>query len=306
MFVAFPGSAKELPKDEGLFRGPRPTVFQGMGQDLILALISKVQGVVLLSMHDDHVDELKRMEKIKEHGTVVLSIRDAKGLEFPDVILVDFFKLLPPEQQKPWRLLLQGKTLEASRYAGFPEVETQLKQLYTAVTRCSRRLFFVETATSDAGQAFVRFLCAEKKLAVKQEVEDVQESVKAVDEWATTGVQYATNAEASETDEISLYWLEKALYCFQQGKVKDLERKCQVHLESIRLRMEYAKETWSNVEDDDDLERSAAQHLTKLATEGLLREASEFFKVILPPLSNFSRQALASRLLPLLPEPDEY
>lgn len=273
---------------------------------MILDLISKVQGVVLLSMHDDHVDEMKRMKEIKEHGTVVLSIRDAKGLEFPDVILVDFFKRLPPEQQKPWRLLLQGKTLEASRYAGFPEVETQLKQLYTAITRCSRRLFFVETSTSDAGQAFVRFLCAEKKLAIKQEVEDVQQSVKAVDEWATTGVQYATNAEASETDEISLYWLEKALFCFQQGKVKDLERKCEVHIESIRFRMEYAKGTRSKMEDGDDVERSAAQHLTKLATEGLLREASEYFKVVLSLLPDYGRKALISRLLPLLPEPDEY
>jgi hypothetical protein len=270
-------------------------------------LISKIQGVVLLSMHDEHVDELNGLDRIKNHDTVVLSIRDAKGLAFPDVILVDFFKRLPEQQQKPWRLLLQGKLAKASEQAGFPEVELQLKQLYTAITRCSQRLFFVETAASDAGQAFFRFICKEKDLAIQEEASGVQESIKTSDEWAATGVEYARHAEACETDEVCLYWLEKALHCFKQGKVKDLEWKAQVHQESVCLRMDYSTRTpRESAEDDSDFdEKGASEHVATLAKEGLLTEASKFVRAALPLLREASRRAWEDRFLPALPELDE-
>lgn len=237
---------------------------------------------------------------------MVLSIRDSKGLEFPDVIIVDFFRLLPVEQQKPWRLLLQGKVNEATQQPGFPEVETQLKQLYTAITRCSKRLYMVETDLSDAGQAFVRFLCGEKELAIKQDVMDVQETIKTMDEWASTGVQYASNADAAESDERMEFWLEKAMYCFQQSKSKELECKAQLHLDSIQLRKDYATRTREDIVDEVKFEWEVAQHLKKLATEGLLMEASHFFNIAMFLLNDFCRNALEERLLNLLPELEEY
>ena len=39
-----------------------------------------------------------------------------------------------------------------------PQVEGQLKLLYTGVTRCIDRLFFAETSASMAGDAFLRFM----------------------------------------------------------------------------------------------------------------------------------------------------
>lgn len=40
----------------------------------------------------------------------------------------------------------------------YPEVEGQLKLLYTGVTRCIDRLFFAETSSSMSGDAFLRFM----------------------------------------------------------------------------------------------------------------------------------------------------
>lgn len=302
MFTAFPGSAKELGKDEGLFIGPRPTIFLGMNRKLLVHLIAKIQGAVLLTMSDEHV---ARLEALVEEGTVVLSIRDSKGLEFPDVMVVDFFRQLQAEQQKPWRLLLQGKDDEARELPGFPELEVQLKQLYTAITRCSKRLFFVETEPSDAGQAFARFLCSEKKLAIKENLVDVQEIIRTTDEWSTTGVQYGSNAETAEDANRFLFWLDKALYCFQQAKDKDLERKVQVHRSSIALRTKL--ETSDNQEQDEGrLELEIAQQFKKLGEEGLLMEARRLYDVAVNHLSDFCRSALQQRLFPLLPELDDY
>ena len=71
-------------------------------------------------------------------------IRAAKGLEFKSVIMLNFFADLPSNIQKAWRDLLLGRVNEDFQYA-FPEVEGQLKLLYTGVTRCIQQLFFAET-----------------------------------------------------------------------------------------------------------------------------------------------------------------
>jgi superfamily I DNA/RNA helicase len=131
LFEAFPGSAKELPNDEGLFMGPRPSILQDVKPQMLKELVEKIDGVVLLTMSDVRVKEL---EKIVPKN-VVLSIRDSKGLEFADVIIVDFFKDLAPEHQKPWKQLIQGRVEDGMRN-GFPELETHLKQVSTALLVC--------------------------------------------------------------------------------------------------------------------------------------------------------------------------
>jgi superfamily I DNA/RNA helicase len=98
---------------------------QNVKPNVLKQLVEKIDGVVLLTMSDDTVAEL---EKLVGSDIVVLSIRDSKGLEFSDVIIVDFFKDLAPEHQKPWKLLIQGK-VEDELKGGFPELETHLKQV---------------------------------------------------------------------------------------------------------------------------------------------------------------------------------
>jgi hypothetical protein len=145
---------------------------------------------------------------------------------------VNFFKSLSNEHQKPWRKLLQGKIDESL----LPEMETMLKHLYTAITRCSRRLFVAETGPSDSSDAFVRWATDRKDgpVAVKQDASNVEKMIKTRDEWIATGITYAMNAES--TDEKATYWLEKALDCFEIGEDTNLQDKARAHRSCVQFR----------------------------------------------------------------------
>ena len=154
MFSVFPDSAKNLGKDDGLFQGPRPGVIHKAKPETMAALLAqKMQGTVVLT-HDDHVEDCKK--KLGGYE-LVYGIRRAKGLEFKSVIVMDFFSALRSDLQKPWREMLLGRS-EYDFKSTYPEIEGQLKLLYTAVTRCIDRLFFAETAESISGNAFVRWM----------------------------------------------------------------------------------------------------------------------------------------------------
>lgn len=153
LFVAFPGAANVLKPDVGLFQGPRPALLPHIPSADLSTLMQKNEGLVVLT-HDGNVS---RVQELCGDHSVVLGIREAKGMEFKDVAIVDFFSALDSEHQRPWKQLLQTQAQRSSQ-RGFPELEGHLKLLYTAVTRCCRRLFLVETTRSPAGDAFCRML----------------------------------------------------------------------------------------------------------------------------------------------------
>ena len=100
MFAYFPDSAKQLGRDDGLFKGPRPGMFHKVKSATLAELLSQnLNGTVVLT-HDECVKRV--IEKLGGYE-LVYGIRRAKGLEFKSVIIIDFFSLLPSESQKPWR-----------------------------------------------------------------------------------------------------------------------------------------------------------------------------------------------------------
>jgi hypothetical protein len=308
LFNAFPGSAKELPKDQGLFLGPRPGLFHNVKPTILRELVEKIDGVVLLTMYDR---EVERLREIVGPKPIILSIRDSKGMEFTDVIIVDFFKSLANEHQKPWRKLLQGKTDDSL----LPEMETMLKQLYTAITRCSKRLFVAETGPSDSCDAFMRW-CTERKdgpsIAVKQDVSNIDKMKKTHDEWVSTGITYAMKAE--ETDEKALYWLEKAMDCFELGEDSSLQGKVEAHRSCVHFREkleEYrGKVAESSVESvvdssvQSELEMEGVEILEQIIQQGLTVEAARVCDLLVPLLGTYSRESLQRRLLQRLPRLD--
>jgi hypothetical protein len=174
MFKSFPHAAKELGKDDGLFGGPRPGMFYNIKQETLATLVAKeMQGTVILT-HDENVQEC-----IKKLGgyELVYGIRKAKGLEFKSVIILDFFSSLPDRLQKPWRELLLNRADASQFQIKYPEVEGQLKLLYTAVTRCIDTLKFAETVDTKSGAAFVRFAEEEKDgkpaIATRNKIGDI-------------------------------------------------------------------------------------------------------------------------------------
>jgi hypothetical protein len=221
LFSVFPDSAKQLGEDRGLFAGPRPTVLHKVGASVLQELVNgKLNGAVVLT-HDDMVSHWKGL---LGQYPLVYGIRAAKGLEFKSVIIVDFFAELPITIQKPWRDLLLGRSGADS----FPEIEGQLKLLYTAVTRCIDKLFVAETRRSFAGDAMVRWLTTSSTrlggvtggvtLASSGNVHDIESMAMTSDEWMTNGLKNADMADCCDSADDAKAWLEKAIYCFDQTK----------------------------------------------------------------------------------------
>lgn len=95
-------------------------------------LSDKMNGMVILT-DDDNVESCR---ELLGGYNLVYGIREVKGLEFKGVIIFDFFSSLPLNLQKPWREMLYGRAGEDFKNE-YPEIQAQLKLLYTAVTRCN-------------------------------------------------------------------------------------------------------------------------------------------------------------------------
>ena len=102
-------------------------------------------------MKQDLVDVVRKNGK-DGAGISVLGVREAKGLEFSDVAIVNYFSFAPDVLSGGWRklfgLALQAGVIGASGTAAdlnLPlEIEVELKLYYTAVTRCRAKLFLCE------------------------------------------------------------------------------------------------------------------------------------------------------------------
>ncbi|KAL7550282.1 hypothetical protein ACHAWF_013521 [Thalassiosira exigua] len=290
MFQHFPQSAKQLGIDHGLFRGPRPGVCHIPYKQLSALLRKKLNGVVVLT----HDDSSLRWKRILDYP-LVYGIREAKGLEFKSVILLDFFVELPSSLQRPWRDMVlnrEGDDFD-SRY---PIVETLLKLLYTAVTRCIERLYFVETSTSIASDATVRWLTTtttkkrevrstDVALATPINISNLESMSMTFDEWISSGIDNAEMAEASDIDlESARSLIDRSVYCFEQSENAGLSAMARTHRISAFKR------------DLAVAEAEASQLLATLIHEHLLREALHLMKSIMPLLSPFAQNELKKGL----------
>ena len=134
LFRFFPGSVKLLPKDDGLCKGPRPAMgVWGMAK-LAKLLGSPESGVVVLTP-DHNIGALNRAlaEHLGNATVTVLGIREAKGLDFAEVLLVDFFKCLDVQQHKSWK-----KMLQSSPSVGFQDAHPEVAMLICVYTYTHR------------------------------------------------------------------------------------------------------------------------------------------------------------------------
>ncbi|KAJ1415201.1 P-loop containing nucleoside triphosphate hydrolase protein [Ochromonadaceae sp. CCMP2298] len=181
LLSTFPHAADKLPRDEGVCGGPRPEYFADMGagtgagagaflrrllldNPLFMVLCRDEQCLVEGEGHGNQGGKEERQRLCPELSqlvpelTLALGIRASKGMEFPDVLLLNFFCDMPENQQRAWKLRL----IDGHMHDTQPQMETQLKLLYTAITRSCARLIFAETRSSAAGDAFFRWLEREK------------------------------------------------------------------------------------------------------------------------------------------------
>lgn len=302
LFTHFPSSAKQLERDHGLFQGPRPGVCYNIGSEKLSKVIrDKLHGVVVLT-HDDSAARWKRALDYP----LVYGIREAKGLEFKSVFILDFFCELSPSLQKPWRDLILNRTNEDFQFQN-PLVENVLKLLYTAITRSIEQLYFVETFNSIAGDAIDRWLTTrtlpgetsqqtQDALATKSTITNLDSMALTCDEWITAGIN---SAELAEEDEIELQnaisLLDRSVYCFEQAQAYDLSTKARIHRQSVQLRLELAVALAST--DHTVMESKAGQIFDSLIAENLLKEAIRLIISILPFVSQYTRKQLEKQVL---------
>ena len=298
LFGHFKNSVKQLKRDYGLFKGARPGVFHKVDVQQLSALLKQnLQGAVVLT----HDASATYWRELLDHQ-LVYGIREAKGLEFKTVILLNFFGEIPTSLQKPWRDLLLNRA-QPDFATQYPLVETHLKLAYTAVTRCIEQLFFAETTSSDAGDAAVRWLTTTSMnrkdqadggdaLATINNVADLESMTMTNDEFRIVGID---NAELAESPEIGLEqavdYLRRAAYCFEKAQSPDLVAKARAHSSSLRLRMKIASAT---IEEDYyyATEVDTAGVVEQLLGENLLSESLCLLGDVAPVLPQYTRGKL--------------
>lgn len=305
MFEAFPKSANTLAPDVGAFTGPRPSLLRDLTPDKLRALVSLIDSVVLLT-HDEHVQDLK---DIVGENVLVLGIRHSKGLEFPHVVIIDFFCWLNKSLHKAWRNLLSIRTDNDAAVEDLkdtaPEIETQLKLLYTAITRCSKRLFFAETKKSMAGDAFCKWMLKknEKPLASEQTVDNVDVLRKTADEWVASGVDFGMLAESVEDDLQQAHeYLTQAKYDFGRANDSEFGKKAEAHLKAIDFQINM-RDFITGADSRLPLaqQEKAAEAIFDLLQHGLVEEASRLLNLVRPFVSAYCKTRLMKEVATFIP-----
>ena len=196
----------------------------------------------------------------------VLGIRAAKGLEFPDVVLLDFFCHVSSEsEQRAWKLLLKDGSIIApsQEHYGqcFPQLEGQLKLLYTGITRCCHRLVFVERQLSPAGSEFTRLLEGRKAAervtkASLRASEDGSDGLAPVvlmtgDEWRVRGIDFALSVSEEGSGPEAESMLRKAVQCFDRAGDFALKDKAAAHRDLVLVRARWLQLSDGNMIDSD-------------------------------------------------------
>jgi len=150
LFIAFPASAAAHTTDVGISNGPRPefhlcsssrhTDDDSPDIKLIKNLMAVNERLVILTPESN----MERLNSLLGNPMQLLGVRQSKGLEFTDILLVDFFGSLPKSDWKAWKTLVDVD----QHGEQYPQVEHQLKLLYVAITRACNRLIFIETKPS--------------------------------------------------------------------------------------------------------------------------------------------------------------
>ncbi|NXT76911.1 TRNK1 protein, partial [Zapornia atra] len=254
----FPESFDRLPKDCGLFDGPKPTVLESCSiSDLAILLRGnkrKTQPIEFGAHQVVLVANETAKEKIPEELSLalVLTVYEAKGLEFDDVLLYNFFT--DSEASKEWKII-SSYTPDSHVQVGnklliemplddtagtqkrtpfnvemYKLLNGELKQLYTAITRARVNLWIFDEDSDKRAPAFKYFIKRGFVEVVKaDEKKDLDDSMFAKtstpEEWIAQGDYYAKHQ----------FW-EVAAKCYQKGGASEKSKLALAHDAVLKVR----------------------------------------------------------------------
>ncbi|GES72918.1 hypothetical protein RCL_jg15567.t2 [Rhizophagus clarus] len=153
----FPNSIDEMARERAEIGGPLPTIYNRFHNEYFknFSATDKNQSSLIefgayqvIIVRDDEAK--LRLKKLIGKGAMVMTVYDAKGMEFNDVLLYNFFTDSPALRK--WRVILSllkenSEGIQTFTHEKHFILSSELKQLYVAVTRAKQRLWICDENT---------------------------------------------------------------------------------------------------------------------------------------------------------------
>ena len=161
LFSHFPDTVDKLDPEVGTLIGPTPDLFLGCDSSILRNCGSEdspsphevLFGAEQVILARDEEQKAKLVQSVGE-SALVLTILQAKGMEFEDVILFNFFNSAP--DTVGWRSIQRSTMASSSTFGAAKHAAlcSELKHLYVAITRARIRFIMIEESENNA-QPFI-------------------------------------------------------------------------------------------------------------------------------------------------------
>lgn len=238
----FPDIVDNLGPEVGSLAGPVPVLFLGCDASILLHNDSEdstspvhelLFGAEQVILTRDEDGKAGLMQKIGETA-LVLTILQAKGMEFDDVILWDFFSSTP--DSAGWRSLQHSSHENSSTFdvVKHAAICSELKHLYVANTRARVRFLMIE-GSEEAPQPFVQLMTTKAAVPLLEVTSgtstNFNEKVKALQPRRSDDPQrWLANGE----DMMFRGLFDEACLCFRRAKDRSREERAMAHLDEVR------------------------------------------------------------------------
>ncbi|RPA76351.1 hypothetical protein BJ508DRAFT_331206 [Ascobolus immersus RN42] len=245
----FPESIDTLDPEVGKFPGPTPLFFVGWDVKELLGgsatlveqdvdeqnaprIAELGENQVLITRDQEHKDAVSLQFGGDEEGPLILTILEAKGMEFDSVIINEYFSHRQDlhSHYRALEGLSKGQTFDSMKHS---VLCAELKSLYVAVTRCKANLVFVEP-NREVSEAVLRLWAKEEPFlvdAVRPGDEDADIKIKALRSGSATDPETWLMAGRLLLERQSY---KGALQCFLKGNDAHGQSIARAHLARIQ------------------------------------------------------------------------
>ncbi|GBC01012.1 hypothetical protein RclHR1_04030007 [Rhizophagus clarus] len=220
----FPDSIDHLSPERGVVDGPQPFIFKGFqadtffsdvfsGSEQVSSLIEFGASQVIIVRDDASRQRLKELNKHIGNIGLVLTVFEAKGMEFNDVLLYNFFTDSPALLK--WRIILSTldeypKGVQTFSHEKHYILSSELKHLYVAVTRAREHLWIFDE-NAELSEPIQVYWKSKKLVKVIESVKEIDFSSNftkksSPSEWNREGIKYFEQRK-----------YEQAIICFKKS-----------------------------------------------------------------------------------------
>ncbi|HYN20812.1 MAG TPA: UvrD-helicase domain-containing protein, partial [Thermoanaerobaculia bacterium] len=247
----FGRSEEDEPEEAGV-AGPVPIQIPAAEDDVLAAIAGFGPRCAVLTLDDEETERLRG-----RLGTSrVFHVREAKGLEFDDVVL---WKLLEPDQDLVDRFGRAGRSLADARLDREPRFKRLLQYLYVAVTRARRHLAIYEDPQPHPFWQSDRFR-GRLELEAVESLDRLFRPTASPQEWEREGAYYLERRHFRQAAE-----------CFRRSGKLEKEAEALAHADEEREDWSGALTRWSHL-------RQADRQAPLLERLGRLSEAAARYR----------------------------